>query len=217
MEGRAASWMVSVFFDGADHMTLGEAWRDFAEARVVRPGYLLVFEYLGDGVLVGKMFDSNLCRKEVDTNSSHSDGSLASGLVTVRILTSRFLSFFSGGLLVFYASCVSTSFVHVIKFRSIFRSPPATSKISDKCSMHSPHFFNMQLSGKHDSNFVRKYGLRFSGIGPNRPQPLGHGGTKIQDSKDQGKKAEIRLRKPNGEYRKGDFLYSQRFCGGEIP
>ena len=45
----------------------------------MRPGYLLIFEFLGDGVLVGKMFDYNLCRKEVDTNSSDSDGSLLSG------------------------------------------------------------------------------------------------------------------------------------------
>ena len=79
MEGSAASWMVSVLFDGAAHMALGEAWHDFAEAREVRPGYLLVFEFLGNGVLVRKIFDSNLCRKEVGTDSNDSDGSLLFG------------------------------------------------------------------------------------------------------------------------------------------
>ena len=78
MVGSDAAWMVKVIFDGAGHMTLGEAWRDFTEARGVRPGYLLVFEFLGDGVLVGKMFDTHLCRKKVDADSDGSDDSSSS-------------------------------------------------------------------------------------------------------------------------------------------
>ena len=57
-------------------MTFGEAWRDFTKARRLRPGYLRVFEFLGDGPLVGKMFYTHLCRKEVDADS---DGSPLSG------------------------------------------------------------------------------------------------------------------------------------------
>ena len=45
----------------------------------MRLGYLLVFEFLGDGALVGKMFDSYLCRKEVDADSDSSDDSFSSG------------------------------------------------------------------------------------------------------------------------------------------
>ena len=63
MVGSDAAWMVEAIFDSAGHMTLREAWRDFIEACGVQPGYLLVFEFLGDGALVGKMFNTHLCRK----------------------------------------------------------------------------------------------------------------------------------------------------------
>ena len=53
-----------------------EAWRDFVETRGVWPGYLLVFEFLGDGASMGKMFDTHLYWKQVDINS---DGSSLSG------------------------------------------------------------------------------------------------------------------------------------------
>ena len=56
-----AAWVVPVIFDGASHKTVGEAWSDFAKARGVQLGYLLVFKFLGDGALVGKMFDPHLC------------------------------------------------------------------------------------------------------------------------------------------------------------
>ena len=79
MVGSDTACMVEVIFDGAGHMTLGEAWRDFVEARGVRPGYLLVFEFLRDGALVGKMFDTHLCRKEVDADFDGSDDSFSSG------------------------------------------------------------------------------------------------------------------------------------------
>ena len=79
MEGSDATWVIPVIFDGAGHMTLGEAWRNFAETRGVRPGYLLVFEFLGDGALMGKMFDTHICRKKVDIDSDDSDGSSLSG------------------------------------------------------------------------------------------------------------------------------------------
>ena len=58
--GGDAACMIPVIFDGADHMTLGEAYRDVTEARGVRPGYLLVFEFLVDGALMGKMFVTHL-------------------------------------------------------------------------------------------------------------------------------------------------------------
>ena len=79
MEGSDAAWTIPVIFDGAGHKTLGEAWRDFAQARGVRPGYLLVFEFPGDGALVGKMFNTHLCRKKVDADSDGSNGSFLSG------------------------------------------------------------------------------------------------------------------------------------------
>ena len=79
MAGSDVAWMVEVIFDGAGHMTLGEAWRVFAEARGVLPGYLLVFEFLGDGAFVRKMFDTHLCRKKVDVDSNGSDDSFLSG------------------------------------------------------------------------------------------------------------------------------------------
>ena len=69
MVGSNAAWMVEVIFDDAGHMT------DFPEARGVRPGYLLVFEFLGDSALVGKMFDTHLCRKKVDADSDGFDDS----------------------------------------------------------------------------------------------------------------------------------------------
>ena len=49
-----AAWVVPVIFDGAGHKTVGEAWSDFAKARGVQMGYLLVFKFLGDGALVGR-------------------------------------------------------------------------------------------------------------------------------------------------------------------
>ena len=82
MVGSDAAWMIYVIFDGAGHMTLGEAWHDFAEARGVWPGYLPVFEFLGDDALVGKMFDSHLFRKKVDVDSDGSDGSSLSGFIS---------------------------------------------------------------------------------------------------------------------------------------
>ena len=60
-------------------MILGEAWHDFAEAHGVRPGYILVFEFLGDGALMGNMFDTHLCQKKVDIDSDSSNGSFLSG------------------------------------------------------------------------------------------------------------------------------------------
>ena len=82
MAGSVAAWIVEVIFDSTGHMTFGEAWRDFAKAREVRPGYLLVFEFLGDGALVGKMFDSHLYRKKVDVDSGSSNGSSLSGFIS---------------------------------------------------------------------------------------------------------------------------------------
>ena len=79
MEGSDAAWVIPVIFDGAGHMTLGEAWRDFAEAHGVQPGYLRVFEFLGDGALMGKMFDTHLYRKKMDIDFDGSNGSSLSG------------------------------------------------------------------------------------------------------------------------------------------
>ena len=76
MEGSDGAWVIPVIFNGAGHMTLGKVWHDFAEARKVRSGYLMVFDFLGDGALMGKMFDTHLYRKKVDIDS---DGSSLSG------------------------------------------------------------------------------------------------------------------------------------------
>ena len=79
MQGNDAAWVIPVIFNGAGHMTLGEAWRNFAETRGVRPGYLLVFEFLGYGALMGKMFDTHFYRKKVDIDSDDFDSSSLSG------------------------------------------------------------------------------------------------------------------------------------------